>query len=369
MSITQKSDGRWAVVHYENGRQVWKYFGRGLEAEAEARAYDEELKSAGQVRQYQRKPKTKSPTVTELANAYLDSKRATMAPDSKRALFHKLTAIILPAIGHLKAVRLTPAKLDAYVAKRLKTPLTVKAGSKNAPRLKTMRDADGNPRFPKTTTIHRELSDVQAILNWSVERKLIAFNPVRDYRKPTRDDDVIVPPTPAEFKRIYAKAPEHLKRALVVSYFTGLRPGNAELFGLKWDDVDLDGGRIAILSAKKGGLRSRSVPIHDAFRRHLEAWEKADDGKGYLIHYRGGRVKSIKTAFRNSLKSAKIKRRIRPYDVRHAFATSALASGADLKAVSEILGHSRPDTTMRVYQHVDAIQHRAAIDRLPDPEL
>lgn len=55
------------------------------------------------------------------------------------------------------------------------------------------------------------------------------------------------------------------------------------------------------------------------------------------------------------------------YDVRHAFATSALASGADMKAVSEILGHSRPDTTMRVYQHVDAIQHKAAIDRLPDP--
>jgi integrase len=42
-----------------------------------------------------------------------------------------------------------------------------------------------------------------------------------------------------------------------------------------------------------------------------------------------------------------------------------LAARADLKSVSEILGHSRPDTTTRIYQHTDRAMHEAAISRLP----
>jgi integrase len=369
MAITKKPDGRWACVYYENGRQRWRYFGRGLEAQAAARAFDDELKAAGRIRPQRRRSTAFSPSVTELANAYLEAKRATLPPASQRALFHKLKSVILPIIGDHKAIRLTPAKVDSYVQKRLATPLTVKAGSKNRPRVKALVDADGNPRFPKLTTIHRELSDLMAILNWSATRKLIAFNPVHGYKKPTRDDAIIRPPTPTEFRKIYQNAAEHLQRALLLSFFLGLRPGNAELFNLTHDNVDLDAGIVTVISARKGGRRVRAVPIHAGLRPHLERWIAADQGKGYLVHYRGDRVKSIKTAFRNAKAAAGIARRIRPYDLRHAFATSSLAAGADLKAVSEILGHSRPDTTVRIYQHLDLDQHRAAMDRLPAPDL
>jgi site-specific recombinase XerD len=51
--------------------------------------------------------------------------------------------------------------------------------------------------------------------------------------------------------------------------------------------------------------------------------------------------------------------------LRHAFASILLAAAADLKSVSEILGHSRPDTTTRIYQHTDRAMHEAAIARLP----
>jgi integrase len=43
-----------------------------------------------------------------------------------------------------------------------------------------------------------------------------------------------------------------------------------------------------------------------------------------------------------------------------------LQNNADLKATSELLGHSRPDTTMRVYQHVHPEVHRDAISHLVD---
>ena len=44
--------------------------------------------------------------------------------------------------------------------------------------------------------------------------------------------------------------------------------------------------------------------------------------------------------------------RIRPYDLRHTYATLALKAGVDIPTVSESLGHASPVTTMRVYAHV-----------------
>ena len=46
---------------------------------------------------------------------------------------------------------------------------------------------------------------------------------------------------------------------------------------------------------------------------------------------------------------------VRPFSIhklRHYFATYALASGADLKLISEILGHTRIATTGDIYRHV-----------------
>jgi integrase len=42
-----------------------------------------------------------------------------------------------------------------------------------------------------------------------------------------------------------------------------------------------------------------------------------------------------------------------------------LRQSADLKAVSELLGHSRPDTTIRIYQHGSAEMQRQAVNKLP----
>ena len=340
MSITQKPDGRWCVVQYVDGKQQWKYFGRGVEAEKTAREFDLSLKNSGQVREYKNRSKSFGPTITELADAYLKSKATTLPETSIKNTRYKLEAVILPLIGHYKAMKLTAEILDRYVTNR--------------------------SNDVKKTTIHRELSDIQACLNWSVKRKLISNNPVHGYEKPKRDDEIIRPPSPAEMKAIMAHAPDHLKRALMISYFTGLRPGQAELFRLTWGDVDLDSGFIHVLSAKKGGIRERSVPLHPSFKKSLEQWHKADDSQGYLIHYRGKPIKKIKTAWSNAKRKAGITRRLRPYDIRHAFASAMLAAGGDLKSTSEMLGHTRTDTTTRIYQHTNETMHRQNIDRLPD---
>ena len=53
--------------------------------------------------------------------------------------------------------------------------------------------------------------------------------------------------------------------------------------------------------------------------------------------------------------------RVRFHDLRHTFATHALASGVDAKTLSGILGHTQASFTLDTYTHVTGdMQKRAS---------
>jgi integrase len=56
--------------------------------------------------------------------------------------------------------------------------------------------------------------------------------------------------------------------------------------------------------------------------------------------------------------------RIRIHDLRHTHITLALASGANLKAVSQRVGHAKTSITMDLYAHVLPEQHLDVSDRV-----
>lgn len=117
---------------------------------------------------------------------------------------------------------------------------------------------------------------------------LIETNPVRRARRPTRHPDEVeldeIPAvwTPAQAARFLAFIDHHELRALWhLALGTGARRG--ELLGLRWQDVDLDEGRICIqralsvvdgiprlLATKTAKRRILSVAssVGDALRRH-----------------------------------------------------------------------------------------------------
>lgn len=336
MSVHQTTDGRWYVVIPPRPDRPRKkeYFGRGIEAELAAHARNHAL-GLGKHHTISQK----EADFIELGNEYLKTHGVDMRPTSRDDAAYKLDATIYPAIGHLPGSKIGPSVLDAYVIDR------VAAGRKK-------------------TTIHRELSIIKAILRWAVSRHLIAGNPMASYQMPTRDDAIIAPPTAAELSAIYQHAAPHLRRALLLAYFTGARPGGSELFALRWEHVDLISGSIFVESAKKGGLRSRVVPIASALAEQMRQWivqDKQLGPLGWVVHFRGAQVGSIKTAWARAKDRAGITRKLRPYDLRHMCATQMLAAGADLKSVSEILGHASPDLTLKTYQHTMNAQRIAAV--------
>ncbi len=354
MAVHQLKDGRW-IVRYRKGtipddpNRTREYFGHGAKAEASARVRNDEL-GFGRRRT---KEKPSGPLFSQLAVSYMQEKEFNV--NSRRMLGYRLSANILPFFGTMVATQISHEDMRRYVAERRKATRTVidRTTIKSVKKWRKKLEGKRIQKPISDATIHRELTDVKAILNWAVSQEppLISYNPVRDFKKPRPERVDIRPPSMAETRAILKAAEPHLVRFIKLSYYMGMRPGAVEMLGLTWDAVNWDTNTIEVISAEKGGMDRRHVPIHEGFISELKTWWKQDGKKGPIIRYRDKPVGSIKTAWENALIRAGIKRRLRPYDMRHNFITAALEEGADIGAVAAIVGSS-PETLRKHYQHV-----------------
>ncbi|MCK5541676.1 MAG: site-specific integrase [Desulfobacterales bacterium] len=356
----------------ENGnkKQKKEYFGKGIEGQKKAIDRDIELKSQGKINEYKTNPNNYEKRIfLDLAEIYITTKANDLPATSINNMMYKLNGVILPEMGHLSYDQITHHRLDQYVKKRLKAPVMQRCG-KNAANLRKLKNPDGSIRFTKKNTIHRELSDIIAILNWSVKRKYIPKNHAAGYQKPKRDDTVLRPPDYTEINAILKHAPNHLQRALILNYYTGLRPGVAELFNITWNDVDWSDLTLLIKSAKKGGISRRSIAIHPDLEKKLITWHQEDEknDQQFIIYWKNKPVKSINSSFKTAKKRAKIKRRIRLYDFRHAAITQMILNG-DLKAASEIAGHSDVNMTIKQYEHITSEIKRQTVHSIKSLDL
>ena len=157
---------------------------------------------------------------------------------------------------------------------------------------------------------------------------------------------------------------------LELFYASGLRL--SELVGLDIDDLNLSGRVVRVLG--KGG-KQRLVPFNrtaeSALRAWLKDWEglreqmarpsKAAGGRrpreALFLNYQGTRLstRSVDRLVRRYVATCSARFGISPHALRHSFATHLLERGADLRAIQELLGHSRLSTTQR-YTHVNAAQ-------------
>ena len=156
---------------------------------------------------------------------------------------------------------------------------------------------------------------------------------------------------------------------------TGLRQG--EICGLMWSDFDEAHGTLAIrrtLHAQKGGrlvagetktgTGKRTITLPPSTAQLLSQRKKRSYSQWIFPNpLRPEQPASPGSAY-NHLKTL-LKRAglpsIRFHDLRHTFATHALASGVDAKTLSGILGHTQASFTLDTYTHVTGdMQKRAS---------
>ena len=157
---------------------------------------------------------------------------------------------------------------------------------------------------------------------------------------------------------------------------TGLRRG--ELCGLTWEDFDSEAGTLKVrrtIHARKGGeLEAGETKTYAGQRTILLPYSTTQLLKerktAALTQWifpdplRPERPVNPNSAYRRLkelLKQAELPS-LRFHDLRHTFATHALASGVDAKTLSGILGHTKASFTLDTYTHVTGDMHRNAAE-------
>ena len=72
---------------------------------------------------------------------------------------------------------------------------------------------------------------------------------------------------------------------------------------------------------------------------------------------------AIRKVLDRTLERAECKH-VRFHDLRHTFATTALANGMDVKTLSAIIGHISSETTLNIYTHITDNMQRSAANKI-----
>ena len=117
--------------------------------------------------------------------------------------------------------------------------------------------------------------------------------------------------------------------------------------------IALDDTTVAALRAHRTRQAEERLAAGPAWQEHDLVVARED---GLPVH-----PERITAAFRRHAAAAGLPR-IRLHDLRHSYATAALAAGVPVKVVSERLGHANTAITSDLYMHVPDEMDRAAAD-------
>lgn len=229
------------------------------------------------------------------------------------------------------------------------------------------KDEDGKPMKAAVTKPYSQAARnryagyLRAIFKFGIKAKLTKNNPMEPWSK-GQEEPRRAQLTVEDLKKVMKHAAEHLQWGVEVEWNLGTRPGQSELLALKWEHIDFEKGVISVYAPKTSTWRT--IPISPVFAAKLKT-QKEEAKTEYVIEYRGKPMKKFRNSFKTACQRAGLNYPCRMYDVRHLFATVMLAGGADLAAVSKLLGHSTTQETANTYYEFLKGEKEKAVSLLP----
>lgn len=310
-------------------------------------------------------------TVAALCHEWLEHAAPSFSPKTVETTRMYIEDPIIPALGSVPVVKLTPVDLDRFYRQLLEV---------------------GRSRGPYApATIRRVHGIIRRALSQGVRWGWITHNPAIDASPPRVPMKELKPPDPDQVVRLFRVAQQSdpdLATFIMLAASSGARRG--ELLALRWSDLDLDRG---VLSIERGIVRagdnlieqgtkthqSRRISLDagtvSALREHRErmidrarAAGSALASNGFVFsHSVDGsspwHPDSTTRAFQRVCRQAGVTG-VRLHDLRHYVATRLLAAGVDVRTVAGRLGHRNPSTTLNVYSHFVPETDKDAADAL-----
>jgi len=348
--VRKREDGRWegriVVGHKDNGDPIFRYV-----------YADTQKELTGKLRQcitaYQGVDLTERSrmTLSEWLDQWLVSMDGTVRPNTLNGYRSYIENHIRPHLGEKRISQIKAADVQKLYD-RLGQTL-----------------ASGSVRRIHTT--------LHSIMKAAQQARLIPKNPVEE-----------VTPPRFSYQQKHVLTDEQLERFMEVikedavwydffytEIMTGLRRG--EICGLRWEDFDEVAGTLKVCRTVRreagGGLTTGDTKTYAGTRKILLPPSVTailkERKKTALTEWIFPNPRCLEQPMNPAsayyhmkllLKKAGLPD-IRFHDLRHTFATHAMASGVDVKTLSGILGHTRAAFTLDTYTHTTSdMQKRAA---------
>ena len=273
--------------------------------------------------------KPPAPTVAELAERYLvEHVQVRCKPRTVEACRWLVKKFVLPDLGNMAVDEVEREHISDLHHKHRNTPYQA----------------------------NRILEVVRKMFNlaeaWGMRKD--AANPcrfVQKYKEKKRERFL----TDEEFHRlgqvlneIEADGSETLSAVTAVRLLmlTGCRLN--EIQTLRWEDVDLEAAELKLRDSKTG---ARMVPLSRAAVTVLSVLPRPDDNPWVIVGKKpGAHLTDLQHPWRRIRGRAGLND-VRIHDLRHSFASKALALGESLPMIGKLLGHTQVQTTAR-YSHL-----------------
>ena len=349
-------------------RQKWH---SGFRTKREAQAALAEM--IGSVNQGTYVTRTKQ-SLAAFTDEWLAAIAPTVRPATHYSYARNLRLHVLPYIGTVPMVAIDAGTLNGLYARLL---------------AEGRKDFEGGGLSPRSvryvhTILHRVFKDA---VKWG----RLVRNP-SDAADPPRSVASGAPETTTwtadELRRFLdGVADDRVYAAYLLLATSGMRRGEA--LGLRWADLDLDGGRASIrqtvivvshvvqMGTPKTAKGRRTVTLDavtvSGLREHRvrQNAERLLMGSGWsdldLVFCRVDGTPLHPERFTRQF-SERVRQlglpKLRLYDLRHGWATMALTAGVHPKVVQERLGHANIGITLDTYSHVTAGLHSDAADKV-----
>ncbi len=174
---------------------------------------------------------------------------------------------------------------------------------------------------------------------------------IEQLQRPKRDKHLPTVISQLDVLRLLQKT-YNLKHRMIIAmlYSCGLRIG--ELLELQVNAIDLE--RMCVHVKMGKGRKDRYVPLAQNIKALLHNYLSSYQPTTYFIegsNKQSYSSSSVRAMLKRSCKKAGMTKKITPHDLRHSYATHLVENGVNLRIIQELLGHSRPETTM-IYTHV-----------------
>jgi integrase len=333
-SIKKQSNGRYqARFRDANGREHSQRFDK----KKQAQEWLDGITTAQRTGAYC-DPRAGRITVAALAPTWLQIKAGVVKPKTLAGYESLLKVQVLPRWGRVQVATITTADLEAWVSELITSGLSA-------------------------SRTRQAYLVVKGLLDTAVKARNLAVTPAYSVRLPP------VPESSRRYLKMHqvedlANAAGDYRLLILVLSYCGLRWGEAVALTVRNCDllrsrllvdrsvVDISGA-LSLGTTKTG--RQREVPLPRSLRDEL-AVHVAGGSLDDLVFPapRGGYLRSSnfrRARFDSAARAAGLEGLL-PHELRHTAASLAIASGANIKVVQSMMGHSSATMTWDRYGHL-----------------